>query len=423
MSDRRSLERPLHGAGIPSAGADAAEKSDPSHDDGAARPPDRTVTPTVGAYYYPWYGKNFHGGGGYLRKGLDPPQRPALGEYDDTTLPVIGRHLDWSRRANIRLWVTSWWGPRRIEDTTTLGAILGHPAIGDLKVALHYETTNRIKDAACVPNARTDVRYMCEHYFCHPSYYKIDGRPVLVIYLSRKLYRDGLLESALLLMRSEASRHGHNLYVIGDQAFQKAPDTSTAPYRPFWYLDAVTNYDVYGCNGRPENGYAGKGRVDKTHAEQEKWRALALAEGCGYVPSVSPGYNDRAVRLQNDHPPLSRRLTPDGKEGSLFGYQLQRAVPLVDHRFSDGLILVNSFNEWHEDTQIEPATAVGGGGEDGPSESTSQPFFLTKGLEYTAYGELYLNILASATTAATGRQLPPQDGRPTAASSGARESG
>lgn len=362
-----------------------------------------TATPFVGAYYYPWYGPRFHNGGGYLRRGLDPPQQPALGEYDDTKSDVIGQHLEWSRRANIRLWVTSWWGPNRAEDTTIRSAILGHPGLGTHRVALHYETTGRIRGKDDVgKNVRGDVQHMCEHYFGHPNYYRIGGRPVLVIYLSRKLYQDGLLEAVLLTMRTEAGRHGHILYLVGDQAFQDPPvvvPTAAAGgpsyYPPFSYLDAVTNYDVYGGCGRPA-GFAGRERVDKYYAQQERWRELAATEGCSFVPSVSPGFNDRGVRLESDHPPLSRRLAQGAKEGSLLWYQLKRATPLVDHRLAGGLLLVNSFNEWHEDTQIEPAAtaAVGGAG----MATTSKPILLTKGLEYAAYGELYLDILAEGTS-------------------------
>ena len=52
------------------------------------------------------------------------------------------------------------------------------------------------------------------------------------------------------------------------------------------------------------------------------------------------------------------------------------------------MVLVNSFNGWHEDTQIEPVVG----------EPSIRPFDFTKGLEYEGYGELYLNILVAATS-------------------------
>jgi len=142
----------------------------------------------VGAYYYPWYGKNFHNCAGYLRKDLIPPQQPYLGEYDDSDPDVITKHLEWIRKANIGLLVTSWWGPNRIEDNNTREVIMEHDHIGNLKIALHYETTGRIKNGKNMTVPRKDIQYMCENYFDHPNYYKIQNGPVVVIYVSRKLH-------------------------------------------------------------------------------------------------------------------------------------------------------------------------------------------------------------------------------------------
>uniref|UniRef100_A0A7S4AA28 Uncharacterized protein n=1 Tax=Pseudo-nitzschia australis TaxID=44445 RepID=A0A7S4AA28_9STRA len=345
----------------------------------------------VGAYYYPWYGDNFHKGNGYLRQDLIPPQQPELGEYNDSDPQVIAQHMKWFRQANIGLLVTSWWGPDRIEDTNTKKVIMEHEDIGNLKIALHYETTGRIKDNSDMTVPRGDIQYICENYFDHPNYYKIDGRPVLFVYVTRVLHKDGVLEEALLTMRSEASKCGHNLYLIGDQVFNSAPDPNDV-FVPFWYFDAVTNYDVYGSSGRPD-GYAGKDAVDEYYLEQEKWKSQALLENCRYIPPVSPGYNDRSVRLEKDNPALSRRLTADSEEGSLFWYQLQHALKLVDPLL-DNMIIVNSFNEWHEDTQIEPAVSIIGS----ITNATAQPELYTEGLEYVGYGELYVDILGAATS-------------------------
>ena len=186
----------------------------------------------VGVYYYPWHGNNFHNGEGYLRKELIPPHQPALGEYDDSRPDVIAQHMRWFQKANIGLLVTSWWGPNRLEDTNTRDVIMNHEDIGNLKIVLHYETSGRITDND-MSVARSDIQYMCETYFDHPNYYKVNDRPVLVIYITRSLHADGILEEALLTMRSEAAKCGHNLYLIGDQVFASAPNPDE-PFVPFW---------------------------------------------------------------------------------------------------------------------------------------------------------------------------------------------
>jgi glycoprotein endo-alpha-1,2-mannosidase len=345
----------------------------------------------VGVYYYPWYGANFHNGDGYVRSQLDPPQFPVLGEYDDSKPETIKQHLAWSRQANVGLLVTSWWGPNSSTDSTTKDAILNDEDLGDMKIALHYETSGRIQlgedGQYSMENVGPDMQYMCDNYFDHPNYYRVDGRPVVVLYISRVLYQRGILDQAVTAMRTSASACGHEIYLIGDQAFWDAPSPYEV-YEPFLYLDAVTNYDVYGSTMRGKKDfYAGTELVDAYYQEQEKWRTRAIAHGCRFISSVSPGFNDRGVRLEVDHAALSRRLTPESEPGSLFAYSLPQAIALVDP-LVDNLLLVNSFNEWHEDSQIEPVLV---------GTTTSLPEELTNGVEYQGYGDLYLNILWEST--------------------------
>jgi hypothetical protein len=65
---------------------------------------------------------------------------------------------------------------------------------------------------------------------------------------------------------------------------------------------------------------------------------------------------------------------------------LKNARTLVDPK-AYNVLMVNSFNEWHEDTQIEPTIGA----------STTLPYNLTYGVEYHGYGYLYLDILRNGT--------------------------
>lgn len=347
---------------------------------------------TVGVYYYPWHGPDFHGGG-YLREFLDPPQEPLLGEYDDTKPSVIKKHLAWSMKAGINLWVTSWWGPDTREDTTTRNVIF--PAIKkkykNMKIALHYETTGRLEYDESDPigtipigTINADMVHLCKHYLSKSKYYRIDGRPVLVMYLTRLLEYDGILKEVVMNMRrSVAKECGEDLYLIGDHAFGWAPDLSDGSFmESFYYLDAITNYDVYGSM-IDESSYAGLDVVNTYYSEQEKWKEAALEHGTRFIPAASPGYNDRGIRLEANHTALSRRLDEGMAEGTLFRGGLERAFHLSD-TLANNLVLINSFNEWHEDTQIEPVKTA---------EATALPDELTNGVDYEGYGFLYLDIV------------------------------
>jgi hypothetical protein len=336
---------------------------------------------TVGVYYYPWYGGNFHGGN-YMREHLRPPQPPSLGEYDDRAPEVIAQHLQWSRAANVSLWVSSWWGPGRREDNTLLQHILPHAELGKMQIGLFYETSGRIPGFDDVSNVSSDLAHMAANYFAHPNYLRIDGRPVLFVYLTRVLSRNGMLDEVVTLMRSAATAAGHDLYIVGDQVFGQPTNSSALAL-----LDAVTNYDVYGSMGA--KGYAGQPAVDAYYVAQAKWQVLANAAGAAFIPAATPGFNDKGVR--DGHPAVSRRLTQESEHGTLFRAMLQQAVTYAESA-TGHMLLVTSWNEWHEDTQIEPVI------ESAPTTSDDGGGAYSEGLDYEGYGERYLDILREETT-------------------------
>lgn len=75
----------------------------------------------------------------YIRRELEPPQYPVLGEYNLQDSDAISQHLKWTSGANINLWVTSWSGPYSATDLVTRNGILVNKELGDTKIALFYE--------------------------------------------------------------------------------------------------------------------------------------------------------------------------------------------------------------------------------------------------------------------------------------------
>jgi len=317
---------------------------------------------------------------------------PKLGEYDDRNPETVVRHIDWSQQGNIQVWMTSWWGPDSREDLTLRSTIL--PTIENtsstLEFAIFYETINRIggKNSLKTDKVIDDINHICDKFLNHPNYYRINGRPVLVIYLTRYLEQEEILTDFILLMRAAGAKRGHNFFLIGDHAFG-VPPTSRLPV--FDYLDAITNYDIYGSLG---SGYVGSEALKDFYERQLGWKSLAQKQNCAFVPGVTPGFNDRGVRLHANREPLSRKLTKDSNFGSLFQASIKYAENLVDEN-SDRLLIVTSFNEWHEDTQIEPVIG----------NSTSGPYLYTQGLNYEGYGTRYLEILSAMTLSEPQQEL------------------
>jgi hypothetical protein len=281
-----------------------------------------------------------------------------LGEYNDRDTSTIQQHLEWCLQYNIYLWVTSWWGPGKRDDVTTnvIFTYLEESSV-NFQLALFYETKGRIMerpkgsghyDTSLV---KKDLLYITETYFGRPNYVRIDGKPVLFVYLTRTLARKGILQDVVELMREEAKEAGYtDIYIVGDHAFGKAPKDECVPALDT--LQAMTNYDVFGSMQLPL--YAGNEGVNAFRLQQEEWKDAANNQGCGFIPSVTPGFNNLVNKNASEvsYGPLSRRLTENDKEGSLFGALLQNAMTLVDPNVN--ILMITSFNEYHEDSQIEP---------------------------------------------------------------------
>ena len=349
---------------------------------------ERTKKYTLGAYYYPWYkaAKNENDIGWMkkaLRGRLDPIQLPKLGVYDSRDPDVIKKHIEQSKHAGIDFWSVSWWG-QNYEDTTFKDYILKHPDSAKLKYAVLYESTGRLGSMKSPNyiNLVPDFDYFTEQYFNHPNYLKVDGKPVVFIYLTRVYFRRDEGKRAL-----ESVRLKHpNLYIIGDDVFGPNYPSNAASQ---W--NAITAYDVYGQSTKITGGT--KAGIERLKDNYSKAKAKANKVGTGFIPAIAPGYNDRAVRKGN--PGRSRFFddVKESKEGDLFRSMIKDvAIPLADPK-AQNMIMVTSFNEWYEDTQIEP-TSGKAKSPTSKDNSKSGNFFTEDNLYYD-YGPLYLDILRS----------------------------
>lgn len=364
-----------------------------SRDAGTAPPDGRWL---VGAYYYVWHEAQ-EWEQGYLGQKLRPPITPLLGEYSSADPAVAAQHIRWAAEYGIDFFAVSWSGRDSPPDRNLQAGLLAAPNRGDIRFALFYESMQALDsrdgpvsfDDATIARLLADAEYLAARYLGHPQYLRLGGRPVLFLYVTRTF--QGKNREAIQALRTRLERLGHPVFLVGDEVFWLDP----RPRRLRLY-DAVTAYNMYDWPRKQLGGYAETSLFfAEVTAEFRRYRDAAHKAGTAFVPVVIPGYNDRGVRPH--HYVIPRRLQAAGEEGGLFARGLRETgLDFLDERAR--LLMITSFNEWHEWTQIEPTR---------PGPPTTRDFrdeeAYTLGFPHEGYGFRYLEILRDAVVAVSGR--------------------
>ncbi|MGC1404394.1 MAG: glycoside hydrolase family 99-like domain-containing protein [Thermodesulfobacteriota bacterium] len=340
---------------------------------------------------------------------MAPPQWPALGQYDASDLKAVEKHIAWSSQYGVHFWAVSWWPDHPELDRKLHEKILRAKNIDDIKFCIFYETAglgladDRITFTPDkIKKMVSDFKYLAQNYFSHPSYLKIKGRPVVIIYLTRTFSGD--YPQAINNLRASLKKMGFNPYLIGDEIFwyviRSAPlSPSTHPnMNRIKLFDAITAYNMYDWAKPKQMGYGSQSTfLFDVHTLYQEYQS-AIGKEINFIPAIIPGYNDRGVRLSENHPVIPRQFREGDEEGSFFSQALkQTVVPFIDPNLS--LALITSFNEWNEGTQIEPTVESAVTRKDRSPSKTDY----TQGYAYRGYGEKYLSILQDTFVAINGR--------------------
>ena len=355
----------------------------------------------VGAHYYVWYPDNF--AAGYLRAALRPAQIPVLGEYDSRDAAVAEKHIALAVSHGIDFFTLDWWPNRPAQNAAIDSGFLRAANLGEIRFCIFYESTDLadpaatngiVFDAATKDRFVSDLMTIARRYFRHRSYLRIDGRPALLLYVTREMR--GLFPQAMREMRRAMAAEGYDPFVIGDEIFWAVVEAGEDPAAParvtgepqlsrIRLFDAITAYNLYMQGRERHRGYGATSNFIPDSAKL--YRRYRDAARIPIVPGVIPGFNDRAVRPGPDHFVIPRRWTAGAPEGSFFAEAIERtAKPLADPKLH--AILITSWNEWNEDTAIEPLS---------PSPLTADDVsgqrLFTQGYAYEGFGSAYVDVV------------------------------
>jgi len=289
----------------------------------------------VMAFYYPWYGVAPDGTEGAHWGRWDPVKKdapgslrwPVGGPYDSTDPEVVDRHMRQFARAGIDVPIVSWWGPGDRTDEA-MAVILAAAAKHGRKVTVYFERVRgRSPDAA---SAAADLVHLVRKYAAHPAWLRVGRRPVLFLY-GRVMGQLGELGWVRALEKARAES-GVDWFAVADGI--------RSSYGALF--DGIHTYNTMGLyRDRPEEAWPA---VARDHVAA----AIRFARPFGHVAcaTIVPGYDDTKIRK-----PGARLARAGGRL-----YEAQWEVALETR---PDWILITSFNEWHEGSEIEPSAELG----------------------------------------------------------------
>lgn len=304
------------------------------------------VAPLVLAFYYPWYGTptgpggRAHGGRFVHWEGVNAGQKsidssthyPTPGAYDSHDPEIIRRHVREAERAGIDAFIVSWWGRGTFEDEA-MRPILDGCAGGKVRACIYYE---QVAKPGTPESVAAEFADFLRRYGSDPAYLRVnrDGRarPVVFIY-SRALRQLGLKKwkAAVSLI---AGADGPDPLLIADDFGEESLSI----------FDGAHSYAPMGdLHAALDRGETRQHWIDRA---MPWWANHPRESGKISTITVFPGYDDTRIR----HPGM--RVDRDG--GRLYHTLWREAA----HAGPDW-VLVTSFNEWHEGSEIEPSLEEG----------------------------------------------------------------
>ena len=203
-----------------------------------------------------------------------------------------------------------------------------------------------------------------DKYFSRPNYYKINGKPVFMIYdvdnLVKGLGGVDATRDALEWFRKETIKAGHNGLELQLTGWGERMNNmsgvdgnkflSTKEVVPALGFDSITNYQfVHFCDMNRDYSSI----LPEVYAE---WERMDRDYSVPYYSHVSIGWdnNPRFLGYVNC---VCTNNTPKVFEGAL-----QKAKDYIDsHNLPAPLVTINSWNEWTETSYLQPDTKYGYG--------------------------------------------------------------
>ena len=305
----------------------------------------------ISAFYHTWYlnpafdGRWDHWNQNTLQPPLDisSDYYPVLGAYSSANPDVVAQHFAWMREAGIGVVIADWWGWGSPTDKA-VPLVLDIADHYNLKVAFvieHY-------DYRSAGSLISDIRHLKKLYGDHPAFFWTT---------ETSLYSPDERKKGLFFMWG-TTQSGEGKPVPFDY-WRKALDTVHGDE-----TGAIVLTDEYFSRYMVQSHFDGSYNYGVLDIDEVGYTyAHHLPSGAWYVPGINPGFS--AWRIGYD--PI---LDTPRRDGQTY---IDRWESMFEVGIEPQMLVITTFNEWHEGTQIEPAQS-----------GVTTP----NGYEYLDYGDL-----------------------------------
>ncbi|MFP3974817.1 MAG: glycoside hydrolase family 99-like domain-containing protein [Dehalococcoidia bacterium] len=307
----------------------------------------KSDSPLVCANYYPWWDQQKWAEG--------VTDTPTLGKYESNDPEIISQHLAWAAQAGIDCFVVEWCGKPGSPTDRVFQKMISFEDTRGIDFCIFYDSAiNLTPKWECRSSQDFDAPFdegrtkgqkflddmaHISRYFESPNYLKLNGKPVVYFYPVAGWSGDNL--EAIM----EEYDSSYKTYDVADVMGWLPDDVSQQNWN-FWskHFEAITGGIMHceECIQDPQRDQFFPSEIQRRIAE---YREEALKHDMGFIPPVIVGYDDRW------NTPIPR------ESGDTLRQSWGIAMDNLDGVHN--MVNIQTFNEWHEGSEIEPSMEYG----------------------------------------------------------------
>ncbi|MFY0255989.1 glycoside hydrolase family 99-like domain-containing protein [Chitinophaga sp. 30R24] len=310
---------------------------------------------TVGAFYYNYGGWN-----------ANVKEVPVLGKYampsGVLTPNLMAQHIDQGVKAGLDYFIFSYRSPNKDfnnfkSDSTLIANFINSDANGKMKFALQYNfntgtygslsATNPIeKDSVRMEQFYQDFMRVVP-FLKDEHCMQVGGKPLLYIQNAQTLFSDNN-KKIYDTLRSRLSAQGLQVYIVGMQDRWTPPARYQIRFQGC--VDAIYHQSYSSFISNWDRWYLLPQTIDQAWIYSKDY--FDKNYGIDYIPNISPAYNPLIGSPTSTNP-----VYPRSDSGAIFRQLCNVAKKNASSKIR--LILIDSWNSWSDDTQLEPAQSYG----------------------------------------------------------------